>query len=150
MKKMMKGVTLVELLVSSTILVMVIGATLSSFVAYQRIVLRNGIRQEAISIIDNDFELISSLVNSGTNSINLLKEQLSGFEVSAVKFTSDDKIIYDLKYVSIPYDVIVTAPSSSLNFKPALLNITATMTWKHLGNSEKLVMNYLTKAERRD
>lgn len=146
----MKGVTLIELLVASTILVMVIGATLSSFVAYQRIVLRNGIRQEAISIIDNDFELISSLVNSGTNSIVLLNEQLSGFEVSNAKFISDDNVTYDLKYVSTPYEVIVAAPSSSLNFKPALLNITATMTWKYLGNNEKLVMNYLTKAERRD
>lgn len=146
--KIKKGMTLIEVLVSSIILAMVIGSILASYVAYQRTILRNKVRQEAITIIDNNFEQINAAVNNGVNSITLLQAKLPEFDTVNGHFISSDHVSYNLTHTSAP--LIIINKEQKLEFAPELLNVTAKLTWNYLGRNEEITMQYLTKAEKRD
>ena len=59
--KNIKGLTLIEVLVASVLLLITIGAILFAFVNQQRIVLKNKRQIESIEIIDRHFEIMSNL-----------------------------------------------------------------------------------------
>ncbi len=71
--KNIKGLTLVEVLVASVLLLITIGAILFSFVNQQRVVLENKRQIESIEIIDKYFEVMSNF-----DRVSLVEESFGG------------------------------------------------------------------------
>jgi len=74
---MKKGVTLVEVLVASIILVITISGTLFSFVTHKRIIKSNSMQLEAINLINYSFEKIQRAPSSAAI-LNLIGPNVTG------------------------------------------------------------------------
>ncbi len=130
---MKKGVTLIEVLVASTILAISVGATLSSFVIFDRISLNNSYKREAYAILQSNLEYYC-----GVNGNIMVHQKIVPFsEKNRFKTAGNG---------STNYEIIITGQKKKkgLGFSRCkkqnyLMEVVGTISWlSPMGNNEKV------------
>ncbi|MBN1971229.1 MAG: prepilin-type N-terminal cleavage/methylation domain-containing protein [Candidatus Delongbacteria bacterium] len=130
---MRKGVTLVEVLVASLILVITVSSVFGSFTVFDRISLNNGYRREAYALLQSQFEYLCSVEG------NVIVSE------SMLPFTKDDTFKFQtVGSGNIPYDIIITGnkvirnlPINVATVQSCVMEVVGTISWVNtLGETE--------------
>ena len=118
---MKKGVTLIEVLVASLLLVITIGAIMMSFVQHQAIISQQSFQHEAAMILQEEFEGIKGTANRTTLLSHINKDYNENFSL-------DSTVAYSIKYTT--KEITVNTAS--------LLEITGTLSWTQAGKKHSI------------
>lgn len=138
---MKKGVTLIEVLVTSLILTIVITGMLMTFVYCQRMAIETTNVQNASMIINEKFEQIQRL-NSENAMINIIRPLSQKYE-TVVRYTSKDH--------PVNYYVSFSIVDSTLNPLPGVNTtlVEAKVEWDSPKGKKDLTMQMFTNDEER-
>jgi len=130
-KSLKKGTTLIEVLVSSTILAIAITPLLWSFVMRQELLRRSNLKLEATRLLNQRLEVISRMPDSTAVDTYLAQTFIDSITPSG---TDINKIVYTTKFAKSLVDLW----NKTGNQNKKIHQFTATVEWDFKGNKEEL------------
>jgi len=148
-QKSKKGMTLIEVVVASVILVIAISALLFSFVIYMKIVKNNSYQFEATRLLNNEFEKIQNSKDK-TLVYNIIAGFITGTngDFTGGESGATPKVVSTLGMDSlsttfyIEYDVTSVFPhgGSDIYSDPSLFKIIGKVSWDFDGSRRNIMM----------